>query len=87
MTEKKNIPLLPLIQGKWPELLLEFAKQCTFEIIAIGIMMVVAMKGYKKGMIASIHALVVSFGGVLAFGISFYLPFSAQSTFGHPRQT
>ena len=69
-----------LIQGKWPELLLEFAKQCTFEIIAIGIMMVVAMKGYKKGMIASIHALVVSFGGVLAFGISFYLPFSAQSS-------
>ena len=78
-TELIHGPLGSLLQGEWPTILLALAKQCTFEFIAIGIIMLVAIKGYKNGMVASIRSLFVSFGGVVAFIISFYLPFSGFS--------
>ena len=79
-TEMVYGPFGAMIQGEIPSLLYLLAKQTTFELIAIGLIMLVAVKGYKNGMVASIRALLLSFGGVVAFIISFYLPFSPFSS-------
>lgn len=56
--------------------LLEFAQFALLDGLSIGLVILVAKKGYETGLMNSLRAIIVSLGSVAAVAGCFYLPFS-----------
>ena len=54
----------------------EYACLYAFDFFMIGVVITIAGKGYKKGLLSSITSLVLAFGGIVLFALGFYIPFS-----------
>ena len=71
---QKNIGLV--LQEKNVQKVLEFAQLALLEAMCIGVVILVAKKGYSNGLINSIRVILITFGTMAAIGGCFYLPFS-----------
>lgn len=60
------------------ETVVPFAKQYALDIAIIGLMISIACKGRRKGLLESIRTLVTKVGSVALIVLAFYIPFSAQ---------
>ena len=60
--------------------LLEFAQKVLLDWLCIGLIFIVAKKGFSKGLLNSLRGIIVSLGSVALVGLCFYLPFSPFAT-------
>lgn len=58
------------------QLILGYAQKYTLDVVSIGVIMAMAKYGYKQGLIYSLRSIVITIGGFVAVGVSFFLPFS-----------
>ena len=56
------------------------AEKYLFDLLSIGIIMLIASKGYEKGLINSLRSVVITVGGMAAGILSFSLPFTQAGT-------
>ncbi len=59
-----------------------YAKNYFFDFLMIGIMMLMANVGFKKGIVNNLRAVLILIAIFVAMGFSFYLPFSAHAADG-----
>lgn len=64
------------------KLIKDYALLYLLDFLTIGLIIVIAKKGYKNGLIGSIRSLVVVVGGIGAAVLAFWLPFSQFATWG-----
>lgn len=76
----KNIGLI--LQGKNVQKFLEFAQLACLDMLAIGLVILIARKGYSNGLINSLRVILVSLGTWAAVAFCFYLPFSKLASEG-----
>ena len=55
----------------------EYVFQYAFDFLIVGVIMRIARKGFEKGFIESLRALIVKVGRMVGIVLAFYLPFSA----------
>ena len=72
-----NIGLL--LENAGMRIVLLLSEAYLLEFLLIGLVILVAKKGYENGFISSIRWLIVTIGGFAAVIVSFYLPFSAYA--------
>ncbi len=78
-TMLKNLGFDVVLTGEFAQALLNSAQWYLLDFLAIGIIIVLAKKGYYTGFMTSLRALIVTFGGIGLVCLSFYLPFSAMA--------
>ena len=54
----------------------KIATTYAFDFMSLGIIILVAFKGFKNGLVGSIRSIIVTFGGIAVAVLAFYLPFS-----------
>lgn len=69
-----------VLQNEVVAKLLEFAQKVLLDWLAIGLIFLIAKKGFKKGLLNSLREIIVSLGSVALVGLCFYLPFSPYAT-------
>ncbi len=57
------------------KIMLDFAQKYALDFITISAIVLIAFKGYKKGLVGSIRSLVISYGGTILGILAFILPF------------
>lgn len=57
---------------------LDIAKQWAMDVLAIGLMILVASRGRDKGLLESLRILVTQVGNIVAIILALYIPFSAS---------
>ena len=62
---------------------LDIARQWGMDVLAIGLMILVAGRGRKKGLLESLRTLFTKVGNVAAIVVSLYIPFSAMVAGGN----
>lgn len=72
-----NIGLL--LENAGMRIVLILSESYLLEFLLIGLVILVAKKGYQNGFVSSIRWLIVTIGGLAAVLVSFYLPFSAYA--------
>ena len=77
---EKNLGLM--LQGKTVQKFLEFAQLACLEMLAIGLVISIARKGYSNSLVNSLRVILVSLGTWAAVAFCFYLPFSKLASEG-----
>ena len=70
-TQIKGVAVIPTV--------LPFVYKYALDLALIGIIVGVASKGAQKGFLETIRVLIVKIGGLVAFALGFYLPFSGYA--------
>ena len=79
-TSLSNMVIGTVLQNEVVAKLLDFAQKVLLDWLAIGLIFIVAKKGFKKGLLNSLREIIVSLGSVALVGLCFYLPFSPYAT-------
>ena len=78
-TELKNGEFGAMFEIPLMQTAFEYATTYSLDFMTIGIMVSMANKGYKKGLIGSLRALLMAIGGVVVAVFCFSLPFTAKT--------
>ena len=70
-TQIKGVAVIPTA--------LPYVYKYALDLTLIGIMVMIASKGAQKGFLETIRVLIVKIGGLVAFALGFYLPFSGYA--------
>ena len=76
-TSLKTMGFDVIFEGKFARFLFLTAKKFLLDCIAIGITLAIAKRGYYTGLMSSLRSFIITVGGIVGVGVSFYLPFSA----------
>ena len=79
-TSLNNMVIGTVLENEVLAKLLGFAQKVLLDWLAIGLIFIVAKKGFKKGLLNSLREIIVSLGSVALVGLCFYLPFSPYAT-------
>ncbi|MBO5737140.1 MAG: hypothetical protein J6S04_04955 [Clostridia bacterium] len=79
-TSLSKMKIGAVLQNETVGKLLEFAQKVLLDWLCIGLIFLVAKKGFKKGLLNSLRGIIVSLGSVALVGLCFYLPFSKYAT-------
>ncbi len=71
-----DAPIIRMLDNETIALLFPFMKNYFFDFICIGIMLIMAKTGYRRGLIYSIRTVVMTAGVIGSLWLCFYLPFS-----------
>ncbi len=75
---QENVGLV--LQEKNVQKFLEFAQLAFLEMMCVGVVILVAKKGYTNGLINSLRVIIITFGTLGLIGLCFYLPFSEYAS-------
>ena len=75
-TNLANHSVGAMLESSAMQAFVKFAKLALMESLTIGIVILIAKKGYHTGLMNSIRTLIILAGGIGSFVLCFYLPFS-----------
>ena len=78
-TDSLGQSLGSMLEGEFAQQFLSLAQKALFETISIGVVILVAKRGYTNGWLNTIRMLIVSFGTLGLVFLCVYLPFSASA--------